>query len=181
MHGFAVVLDTCVLYPMYLRDTLLRLAAGETYRPLWSGDIIDELTRNLADRIGQAEAEHLVGIVDTSFPDARVAGHASLVSAMTNDPKDRHVLAAAVRANASGIVTFNLADFPPAATEPFGIDVIHPDEFLVNQWDLAPRIVEAIVAEQLRGYHKPAMTQDELAERLTKSGCHRFAALLMAQ
>ena len=181
MHGFAVVLDTCVLYPMYLRDTLLRLAAGETYRPLWSGDILDELTRSLVERIGRGEAKHLVGIVNAEFPDAHIVGHSALISAMTNDPKDRHVLAAAVRANASGIVTFNVDDFPPAATEPFGIDVIHPDEFLVNQWDLAPRIVGSIIDEQLRGYRKPAMTRQELAERLTKSGCPRFAALLTAQ
>ena len=34
---------------------------------------------------------------------------------MTNHPKDRHVLATAVRTGAQTIVTFNLKDFPEAA------------------------------------------------------------------
>lgn len=44
---FAVVLDTCVVYPAHLRDTLLRLAERGLYRALWSPDIIEELHRNL--------------------------------------------------------------------------------------------------------------------------------------
>ena len=50
----------------------------------------------------------------------------SLVGGMTNDPKDRHVLAAAVRANAEVVVTFNLADFPDPALKTFDIIAIHP-------------------------------------------------------
>jgi predicted nucleic acid-binding protein len=46
----------------------------------------------------------------TSFPDASVTGHETLIDGMRNDPKDRHVLAAAVRGNAEVIVTFNLRD-----------------------------------------------------------------------
>jgi hypothetical protein len=37
---------------------------------------------------------------------------------MTNEPKDRHVLAAAVRGRADVIVTENIRDFPPLAADP---------------------------------------------------------------
>jgi hypothetical protein len=50
MVAFPAFLDTCVLYPAYLCDTLLRLAEASAYRPLWSADVFTELHRNLIDR-----------------------------------------------------------------------------------------------------------------------------------
>ena len=49
------------------------------------------------------------------FPDARVTSYEELIGSMTNHPKDRHVLAAAVAGRADMLVTENLKDFPPAA------------------------------------------------------------------
>ena len=48
--AFPAFLDTCVLYPAYLCDALLRSAEVAAYRPLWSTDVLDELRRNLSDR-----------------------------------------------------------------------------------------------------------------------------------
>ncbi|MCX5110473.1 PIN domain-containing protein [Streptomyces sp. NBC_00378] len=74
---------------------MLRLAEAELYEPLWSTDILDELTRNVGERIGALKAK---GIVEAmTGPDSLVSGHEALIPAMANDPKDRHVLAAAVR------------------------------------------------------------------------------------
>jgi hypothetical protein len=42
---FAVVLDACVLYPLPLRDTLLRCAEQNLYEVRWSRRILDELAR----------------------------------------------------------------------------------------------------------------------------------------
>jgi hypothetical protein len=44
---FPVVLDSCVLFPMTLRDTLLRAAEAGLYRSYWSQEILDGATRNL--------------------------------------------------------------------------------------------------------------------------------------
>jgi predicted nucleic acid-binding protein len=39
---YALVLDACVLVPIALADTLLRIAEHELYRPLWSDRILAE-------------------------------------------------------------------------------------------------------------------------------------------
>jgi hypothetical protein len=48
--AFPAFLDICVLYPAYLCDTLLRLAEAESYRPLWSADVLAQLRRNLIEQ-----------------------------------------------------------------------------------------------------------------------------------
>ena len=55
---------------------------------------------------------------------------------MTNDPKDRHVLAAAIRSRARVIVTLNLRDFPESSLSQYGIAAQHPDDFILDQIDL---------------------------------------------
>ena len=47
-----------------------------------------------------------------------------------NDPKDWHVLACAIQARASLILTYNLSDFPDSALAPHGIRALHPTAFL---------------------------------------------------
>ncbi len=97
---FKVVLDANVLYPFTLRDTLLRAAAAGFFQAYWSELLLEEATRNLvANSIMTAEqAERLRAAMDKAFPDALVTGHESLIAAMKNDEKDRHVAAAAVKA-----------------------------------------------------------------------------------
>jgi hypothetical protein len=82
------------------------------------------------------------------FPEALVEGYEDLVLAMKNDPKDRHVLAAAVQSGAKLIVTFNAKHFPCAATEAYGIECQGPSTFLIGLYDLEPGIVSVKLSEQ---------------------------------
>jgi predicted nucleic acid-binding protein len=47
-----------------------------------------------------------------------VEGYEPLIEVMTNDPGDRHVLAAAVRSHSDLIVTYNRRHFPAASVRP---------------------------------------------------------------
>lgn len=79
--AFPVLLDTCVLFPMYLRDTLLRLAVAEIYQPLWSADILGELQTVLVrEQVMAPEgAERIVGLMRRYFPEAEVIGYDALI------------------------------------------------------------------------------------------------------
>lgn len=91
---FPVLLDTYTLYGFALCDLLLRLAEANTYRPLWSADILDELERNLVENQATTpEAGHRrVKAMQSFFEDALVTGYRDLEPILECDPKDRHVL-----------------------------------------------------------------------------------------
>jgi hypothetical protein len=53
---FPVILDACVLIPMPLADSLLRLAVGpRLYLPKWTDQIMAEVSRNLQENFGVTE------------------------------------------------------------------------------------------------------------------------------
>ncbi|MDT5039962.1 MAG: hypothetical protein QOE51_947 [Actinoplanes sp.] len=177
MVAFPAFLDTCVLYPAYLCDTLLRLAEASAYRPFWSADVFTELRRNLIDRgLPPERVDWRLGQMRRSFPDALVTGYESLIDGMTNHPKDRHVLAAAVRANAEVIVTFNLSDFPEPALKPYDIAAIHPDEFLLDELDLYPGVTMDVLRHQAASYRRVPNTVPDIVVLLERTSVPRFAA-----
>jgi predicted nucleic acid-binding protein len=166
-----------VLYPAYLCDTLLRLAEAEAYRPLWSADILTELRRNVVEAgIPADRVDRRIAQMSHSFPDATVTGYDSLIDGMTNDPKDRHVLAAAVRANAEVIVTFNLRDFPEPALKPYDILAVHPDDFLLDQLDLYPGLTVEVLEQQAASYRREPTTIAGLSPLLERTGLPQFTA-----
>ena len=75
-------------------------------------------------------------------------GYEGLISAMTNHPKDRHVLAAAVRCNAEVIVTYNRQDFPGTSLAPYSITAMGPSTFLRNMYEFDPRGVVSTLERQ---------------------------------
>ena len=139
-------------------------------------DIVEELRRNLVEAgIEPRPVDHLIGEMSTAFPLAAVAGYQSLIDGLTCDPKDRHVLAAAVRAGAAAIVTFNVDDFPEASVAPYEIEATHPDPFLLDLLDLAPRVVIDELARQATANRRDPRTLPGLLDVLARAGVPSFA------
>ncbi|KAF0964912.1 PIN domain-containing protein [Rhodococcus sp. T7] len=189
MTTFRVVLDARVLLPQALSNLLLTLADAELFRPVWTPDLLDEVARNLAgERFGKSpeQAARRVRQMRRAFPFAEEEsrGYRELIPAMTNDPKDRHVLAAAVRSGAALIVTANPTDFPPAALDPFDVEAMHPDEFLCDQLDLNSETVFECTGALVTRNALPPRTEGELLEsldRLTPRFVDAVRALRAAQ
>ena len=125
---------------MPLADTLLRLAAGpRLYLPKWSDQIMVEVSRTLQENFGLSaqKAIYRENEIRRHFPEAWIDGYEDLIPAMTNHPKDRHVLAAAARAGVKVIVTYNLKDFPSSSLAPYSITAQGPSAFLKSLYDMA--------------------------------------------
>ncbi|MBH8566498.1 hypothetical protein I8748_30835 [Nostoc sp. CENA67] len=92
-----------------------------------------------------------------------------IVAAMTNDPDDRHVVAAAIVAKAQIIVTSNLKDFSAEALEPWGIEAWHPDDFLLELDNQFPRKMIQVIRQQSEDLQNPPLTVAELLDKLEKN------------
>lgn len=86
------------------------------------------------------------------------------------DPDDRHVLAAAIRADADVIVTFNLKDFPASVLAGYNIEAQHPDDFLLSLFDADPGPVCISVKRQREGLLNPPKTTEDLLATLESQG-----------
>ncbi|RYG86828.1 PIN domain-containing protein [bacterium] len=133
-----IVLDACVLVPPSLCDLLLRLAETPAlYRPVWTQEILDEVTRNQpgATNLPQALIDTWQGAVKGAFPEAMVDQYDHCLSLCQNDEKDRHVLAVAIATGTHTILTFNRKHFPDSAICDHGITATHPAEYLATLYD----------------------------------------------
>lgn len=182
---FSAQLDTCVLYPSYLRDVLLQIAQNGVYRALWSSAILDELARTLQARhVARGHDEQTAGAyvgrmlqqMERAFPDALVENWSPLVPTISlPDPDDRHVVAAAVVGRADVIVTENLKDFPAAAL-PAPLLVQSADTFLLDSLDLHPdAVLSAVRAVAARtGRHGPVRDPTQVVDAIREAP--QFAA-----
>ena len=116
-------------------------------------------------------------LMNAAIRDVLVEGYQPLiVSLELPEPDDRHVLAAAIRWGAQGIFTRNLRDFPTGALEPWGIEAVHPDDFVVAQLNLAPGVVLQKLNEQAAALKNPPLGLEELLAILERNGLVRSMA-----
>lgn len=132
-----VLADANVLYARVLRDYLLYAADQEIIVIAWSAEILAEVTEHLRPNVmgfDDAAAERLVRAMNNAFPLAEVKPsdeHLRMLAEISlPDEDDRHVLAAALAAEATVLCTSNTKDFPASVVEPFGVRVVTPDQLL---------------------------------------------------
>lgn len=182
MANFIVIYDSCVLYPAPLRDLLMRLAMTDLYQAKWTKDIHREWMRNLLKNrpdLSEERLEKTRSKMDLHVRDCLVEGYEELIGGLNlPDPKDRHVLAAAIRANAQTIVTYNLSDFPLRAISKYDIDAQHPDEFLRHLLDLSPAKIMRTVQETRLSLKNPPKSSDEYLAILEKQSLPQTVACL---
>jgi predicted nucleic acid-binding protein len=165
-----------------LRNLLMRLALAETYRARWSERVQVEwtsaVTRNRLD-LPHEKIDRVRMLMEAHVTGANVTGYEVLIGGLVlPDPNDRHVLAAAITAGASAIVTVNLKDFPSAALASHGIEALHPDEFVLRLFARAPARVIAAARQHRLSLSKPAKSVADYLVSLEATGLTGTVAAL---
>jgi len=141
---YKVLLDACVLVNFGVCDLYLRLAEKpRLLLPKWSQQILDEVYNVHVEKLEWEKrlADSFQKKIKEYFPGAMVTDYKDLIPVMTNDEKDRHVLAAAVRDHVDLIVTFNLKDFETEHLEKWDLEAIHPQDYLLSLYYMKPTVV----------------------------------------
>ena len=170
---FTALYDACVLYPAPLRDLLLELATSELFKARWSEQIHQEWIKNLLKNRPELDPECISRtreLMDQAVDDCLISGYESLIDSLSilPDPKDRHILAAAIKGRADVIITYNLKDFPVEVLNRYEIEVQHPDTFIKHIIDLKPEKVCLAVKIIRRRLRKPQQSTDDYLMTLAK-------------
>lgn len=160
------------------------LAAAIVYQPRWTETIHAEWMRNvLTDNpeIAPAQLERTRQLMDQISEECLVTGYEQHIPTLTlPDPDDRHVLAAAIEARASVIVTFNLSDFPASVLKTHGVRALHPDKYLVALLEEATELFLIAVKDHRASLKRPPKTVEEYIETLRTNGLRKLALRLEA-
>ena len=175
--------DANVLYSRVLRDYLLYSVRAGLISVAWSQSILEEMSEHLMlnrPSFTQESADRLVRAMNTAFPYARHDPSDAQLQAMAGldlpDADDRHVVAAALTAEARFICTHNIKDFPPDVMVGLGLTVITPDDLLcqlVRQHQESMLWVHRTSVESL-----PGATDRSTLRALRNAGAPKTADLM---
>lgn len=179
---YTAVLDACVLYPAPLRDVLMTLAVEGAYRARWTAAIQDEWIRNLVEKRKDLDKEKLLrtaSLMSEAVEDAIIQNYEYVIPSLElPDPDDRHVLAAAIVGHADAIVTFNLKDFPDKVVSQHAIEIMHPDDFLVAQYDLDQIAILSIIKACRMKLKNPPKSAEDYIATLEQQGLPQMCQIL---
>ncbi len=94
------------------------------------------------------------------------------------DLNDRHVVAAAIKGQAEGIITFNLKDFPETTLEPLGVRAIHPDVFLTDMIELDTAKVVLAAQMHRNSLKNPSLSTQQYLEAMQRQRLPAFVSKL---
>ena len=161
-----VLADANILYSRTLRDYFLHAADEGALEIHWSQQILDEMSRNLRDKLGLSDADTTrlellmneyieYALVDVESDDL------ATVEGVEMDAKDRHVLAAALSADADILLTENARHFPREWMADHDIELLTAGEVLTRLAEHFPDKVRAAHESTVR--HSPKSDAEVLA------------------
>ncbi len=164
-----VVLDANVLVPIVSCDFLLTAFDLQLFEPIVSSTVLDEVERTLIEEFPRLDPGVLLrrveqvrdALADQTVDTEVVDGVPDTINA-----KDRHVVAAALAAEAIVVVTNDDALRSEIAASGLDLEPLNGDAFVMRLWEASSaevgEVVDALIAKRRR---RP-VTPTEMAEQL---------------
>jgi predicted nucleic acid-binding protein len=169
-----VLADANILFSRTLRDYFLYAADGGAIEIRWSQQILDEMSRNLREAMGFSadQTDRLERLMNDYMEHALVEVTAEAeaeVADVVMDAKDRHVLAAAISAEADILLTDNTPHFPMAWMDERGLELIGAGDLLIRLAESMPNKIRSAHAMTLKYTTKSEDAVFATLERCTNS------------
>lgn len=164
-----VVLDANVLVPIVACDFLLTAFDLQLFEPIVSATVLQEVERTLTEEFPHLEPGGLLrrvahmraALADQTIDTGMIDGLPDTINT-----KDRHVIAAALAAEATVVVTNDNALRSEIAASGLDLEPLDSDTFAMRLWEASPadvgEVVDALVAKRRRRPVSP----EEMAEQL---------------
>jgi predicted nucleic acid-binding protein len=186
-NRYTAFVDACSLVSVLRRNLLLSLAEAEFFRVRWSAKVLDETQtalQEIHEKRGLSDAEirarRARAFMEYAFEDAMVEEYDDLLPLASRlpDPGDAHVLAAAVKIQASTIVTENLEDFPSNIISALNIEAKSADAFIADTIALEPGRAVAAIRQMRERLKRPEKTAETLLLEMEADGLVETVDLL---
>ena len=182
MRPPVVVLDACTLYPAALRDVLMRMALHRLIQARWTDAIHDEWIKAVLRKrpdLSREKLQRTRELMDLHAEDSLVTGYEPKIHDLElPDANDRHVLAAAIKAKAEIILTWNTKDFPEVKLKPHGIHTETPDYLIRRILEAHPETLILVLRQARLSLQRPPATAVEYLETLRIQDLTRTCELL---
>jgi predicted nucleic acid-binding protein len=177
--------DANVLYSRVLRDYVLYAMTHQVIRVRWSREILGEVVAHLIENVAAFDAaagERLVTAMNGAFPFSEVKPTEEATAAVAGfplaDEDDRHVIAAAVAAEATFLCSDDRTGFPPDVMSSLGIEPITSDDLpstLIEEDPTTMLLVHRTAVSRLKG-----ATDESTVAALRRAKATRTADLMTA-
>lgn len=161
-------LDANLLVPIVACDFLLTAFDHGLFEPVVSAAVLDEVERTLLEDFPHIDPEGLrrrVGYVRLTLADQVVDVTEAEVPEAIN-PKDRHVVGAALAGEAALVVTEDARLRREIEAAGIGVETVDADAFAMRLWATSPTGVDGTVRRLIAKRRRRPVSEAEMAAQL---------------